>query len=158
MKKLISLKMCLLLLGFALLNVSCSKDDDQPAAVIPAIVGTWEFSKTGYMGADNVPYSVTDYSHDCTTKKDAFVFTSAGKFTTTFQNDCDSFESFTYNYTFTDNVLNYSTDGTLLINPYVVVAVSETVLKVRVNYAGKYRLSEISKSDPTYIYYELVKK
>lgn len=160
MKKLITVKICLLLLGVALFNISCSKDDDneEPAVVAPSIVGSWEFSKKGYMGTDNVPYSVADYPHGCATKKDNFLFTKVGNFTTTIYADCDRFEVLGYNYTFADNVLNYSTDGAVVINPYVVIAVSETVLKVKLNYSRLKRLSATSKSDPTYVYYELVKK
>ena len=154
MKK--ALNLCLLLFCVALTNLSCSNDEETK----PSIVGTWEWSKRGSIGDDNIPYDITDYVNGCSSKKDNWIFTKEGIFKTTENGDCeDEPYTRTYNYTLEDGLLNYvntnNDQDAVEINPsYTVLSITATHLKLK---KSSSKLAKLEKSSADQ-YFEFVRK
>lgn len=129
MKKVFSI--CLLLV-VTLLMVSCSKDDEPSVAIEeqPTIVGTWDWSKTGYIDTAGNITNLTTYPHSCSTNKNNWILTATGDFTSTeYYSDCSNDYSI-YQYTLSGSTLNY-TNGTTF-GSYDIVSLTTTSLKVKI--------------------------
>lgn len=124
MKKILSIWLLLVLVST---TMSCSKDDNSAE---PTLVGTWEWSKIGYIDAAGTITDLSPYSHDCSTNKDSWLFTADGAFITSESNlSCTNYYE-NYQYILSGTNLNYSDSS--ITRSFTILSITANTLKVEI--------------------------